>query len=205
MEYKTIQNESIYEETEKRSKFISYSFKVFTSEEAQRKLKEVKSIHKTAKHWVYAYIVNEGQEEKYCDDGEPSGTSGMPTMGAIKSLELQKVMVVTVRYFGGILLGTAGLRKMYASTALGVLERSGIVEMKKVSEVSVVCSYNQYGKITKILSEFESKIKKLEYGSEVSFTFLVNQKFKDAVVAKIVDILRNDSGIKVLSDTFASI
>ena len=205
MSYKTIKNECIYEETEKRSRFISHSFKVMTSQEAQEKLQKIKSIHKTAKHWVYAYVIYSGQEEKYCDDGEPPGTSGLPLMGAIKSLELQKVMIVTVRYFGGILLGTSGLRKMYGSGAAQVLKESGVVTMRKVNEIEITCSYNQYGKLTNIISEFGGKIEKTTYLGEVSFKCTVPSELLETVIAKVKDITRSESKIKILSDTFASI
>lgn len=141
MEYKTIKDERIYEESEKRSRFISYSFKISSSDEAYKKLRKVKSIHKNAKHWVYAFILKNGIEEKYCDDGEPSGTGGIPILGVIKSFNLQRVMVIVVRYFGGVLLGTTLLRKKYISGARGVLTESGIKLYTMVSEFSVECNY----------------------------------------------------------------
>lgn len=102
----------------KKSKFISYSFKVETLEEVKHILEEIKSKNKKATHVCYAYVIS-GTEflAKAFDDGEPSGTAGKPILSVIQKQNLTNVLVVVVRYFGGIKLGAGGLVRAYSKAA----------------------------------------------------------------------------------------
>lgn len=197
MHYNVIKSESIYEETEKRSKFISYSFKVFSESEAEKKLSEVKALHHSAKHHVYGYVLE--NSEKSSDDGEPSGTGGVPIMTAIKSFNLKNVLVVVVRYFGGILLGTGGLRRMYSSGAVGVLEMSGSVKMSFCSEISVSCDYKQIGQISNCILNFGGKILKTDYAGEVKIRFCIPCGSEADILSKLEGILRCKNKTSIIS------
>ncbi len=202
MEYNAIKTESVYEEIEKRSKFISYSFVIDNITEAQEKLQKIKNIHHSAKHHVYAYVIEEGLNEKCSDDGEPSGTGGIPIMNAIKSFNLRNVMVVIVRYFGGILLGTGGLRRMYSSGAINVLNKSELVKMNLCKEFSLECSYSDYGQISNIISDFDGKIQKLDYNDKVNLIFFIRDEFKDSIEKKIKNIMRGNCNLKIISESY---
>ena len=202
MEYNAIKTESVYEEIEKRSKFISYSLIINNVAEAQEKLQKIKNIHHNAKHHVYAYVIEEGLNEKCSDDGEPSGTGGIPIINAIKSFNLRNVMVVIVRYFGGILLGTGGLRRMYSSGAINVLNKSEFVKMSLCKEFYLECSYSEYGQISNIISDFDGKIRKLDYNNKVNLTFFIKDEFKDSIAKKIKNIMRGDCNLKIISESY---
>ena len=200
MNYNVIKSESVYEETEKRSKFISYSFKVETASEAAQKLQKIKLLHHAAKHHVYGYILEEN--EKFSDDGEPCGTGGAPIMTAIKSFNLKNVMVIIVRYFGGVLLGTGGLRRMYSSGAMNVLEKSGVLKMEKCSEGILNCNYNQIGMVSNAIVNFDGKILETNYSGEVSIKFYVKNEFFNALKIKLENILRSSDKVNFICESY---
>ncbi len=200
--YKTIENNGFYEETEKRSKFISYSFPVNSQSQIQKHLKEVKSKHWDARHHVYAYSLAEDFSEKYSDDGEPSGTAGLPIINVIKSLGLYNVLVVVVRYFGGILLGTGGLRKMYGSGAKEALLNAGIVEANLCTEISLGVDYKEYGKILAIVTEHKSKIISMNYLNDINLNFYIKKSDLEVITKKISDILKGNEKIKIVGESY---
>lgn len=109
-----------YEITEKKSRFIAYASKITFVDEANAFIDEISREHKKARHIVYAYVLP--GIEKYSDAGEPRGTAGQPLLNAIKRRELCGVVVVVVRYFGGVLLGKGGLLRAYGKAAGKVLD-----------------------------------------------------------------------------------
>ena len=104
-----------------KSKFIAYVFPVFEKEKAESFLRELNEEHKKATHVCYAYCVSEPAYEKCSDDGEPSGTAGKPILEVIKKSGLDNLLIVVVRYFGGIKLGAGGLTRAYTKACAGVL------------------------------------------------------------------------------------
>ncbi len=200
--YKTIKSNNIVEETEKRSKFISYAFRVYSEEDVRQNLKNIKSKHWDAKHHVYAYRLKENFQEKFSDDGEPSGTAGMPVMNAIKSLDLQNVLVIVVRYFGGILLGTSGLRKMYGSGALKVLQNAEISEMNLCSHVNINCNYKDHNKISYVFAKYNAKVNNIEYLDQVKFDVYVKKCDLKLMLSQISDITKNGFSYKILEESY---
>ncbi len=169
----TISEESVFEETEKRSKFISYSFRVSGAEDVKAKLDTVKSKHWDAKHHVYAYVLNENSAVKFSDDGEPGGTAGLPVLNAIQSENLANTLVVVVRYFGGILLGTSGLRSMYYSGAKNVLKISGKTHFTLCKKAGLEVSYSKYGAVLKIIESFGSKVLKTDFEDNIKISVAI--------------------------------
>ena len=112
--YKTVKFNTKDEFVEKRSRFIGYCKPVTTEQEAIDFINKIKKDHWDATHNVYAYSLREGQIKRYSDDGEPSGTAGMPALDVILKNDVVDVVVVVTRYFGGVLLGTGGLVRAYA-------------------------------------------------------------------------------------------
>jgi uncharacterized YigZ family protein len=136
--YKTISSlaEGIYKE--KGSKFLSFAIPVKTAEEIKEIIKEYRKQYYDARHVCYAYMLGaEHQDFRANDDGEPSGTAGRPILGQINSRELTDVLVIVVRYFGGVLLGTGGLVAAYKEATADALNQAEIIE-KTVDEVIAV-------------------------------------------------------------------
>ena len=116
-EYQTLTREAQYEFTEKRSRFIGYARPVTTEQEALDFIAAIRSKHWDAKHNVYAYRLREGHISRYSDDGEPSGTAGIPVLSVLQKGDLTDCVIVVTRYFGGILLGGGGLVRAYSHAA----------------------------------------------------------------------------------------
>jgi thymidylate synthase len=109
---------------EKKSRFIAYSFNISDEAEVKSIVERLRTEHKRSRHVVYAYVV--AGKEKFNDDGEPNGTAGLPVLNAIKRRNLENIIVVVVRYFGGILLGKGGLMRAYGKAAGQELEKRDV-------------------------------------------------------------------------------
>lgn len=166
---------------EKKSTFIGYSAIVKNEEEALEVIKQRKKKFADATHNVYAYILGDGTVSRYSDDGEPQGTSGMPTLNAIRMSGITDVCVVITRYFGGILLGAGGLVRAYSTAASMALEAGGIAVFEKYIEYEITCSYSDYQKLQSILLSFNVIIDNTDFGSDISIKLAVaedkNEKF----------------------------
>lgn len=173
-DYKTVQNSAKDEFVEKRSRFIGYCKPVYNEQEAIDFINEKRSEHWNATHNVYAYSLREGNIKRYSDDGEPSGTAGMPTLDVIVKNEIYDVCVVITRYFGGVLLGTGGLVRAYSHGAKIALEAAEIVMMQNCLICTVRCTYNQYGKVSSLIIDAGAKIDDTIYETDVFIKFHIS-------------------------------
>lgn len=170
-DYKTVAQQSFDEFTEKRSRFIGYCKPVSTEEEAVAFIAEIRSKHWDARHNVYAYSLREGNLSRYSDDGEPSGTAGLPVLDVITKNGVTDVCVVVTRYFGGVLLGKGGLVRAYAQGAKLALAAGGVITMQSCRLCSLCCNYNQYGKVSATVMEAGGVIDETLYEAEVKLCF----------------------------------
>lgn len=201
-EFKTICEPGQFKETQKRSKFLSFAFPVSSEEEVHFHLKKLKSEFYDAKHIVYAYKLYSSDIQKFSDDGEPSGTGGVPVMNIIKSFELDNILVAVVRYFGGILLGTTGLREMYSSGAKGAILNSKITDVEKCVHSVITTDYGNYGKILNIISDKNAKILSTDYTENVSIDFCVAETDFGEVRKKINNTMQGREVIKFIDNIF---
>ena len=192
-DYKTVAREASDEFVEKRSRFIGCVKPVRTEEEAVAFINQKRSEHWDARHNVYAYSLREGNIKRYSDDGEPSGTAGMPVLDVIVKNEIYDVCVVVTRYFGGVLLGTGGLVRAYSQGSKIALESGGIVLMQTCLLCGVSCSYNRYGKVSSLVMESGATIDDTIYESDVKIKFHIppeqlsqlNKKLADATSGEV--------------------
>ncbi len=186
-DYKTVKTESSGEFTEKRSRFIGYAKPVKTEREASEFISQIRSKHWDARHNVYAYSLREGNVKRYSDDGEPSGTAGMPVLDVITKNEVYDVCVVVTRYFGGVLLGTGGLVRAYSNGAKIALEAAEIVKMQSCLICTLTCSYNQYGKASALIPGFGGKIDDSVFESGVTVKFHIKPEAFGALNKALAD------------------
>ena len=140
----TVENKIVEREIiEKKSRFIAKVVRVNSEEEAAEKLAEIKKEHRDARHNVFAYRIA-NSSERFSDDGEPSGTAGVPILNILRGESLENILVVVTRYFGGILLGTGGLVRAYSTAAKEAILASKKIEMKLCSEYEILIDYNYY-------------------------------------------------------------
>jgi len=192
-DYKTVQFEAKGEFVEKRSRFIGYCKPVKTEQEAVEFINSKRTEHWDATHNVYAYSLREGNIKRYSDDGEPSGTAGMPTLDVILKNDIYDVCIVVTRYFGGVLLGTGGLVRAYSQGAKVALEAGNVVLMQSCAVCNTKCSYNQYGKVSSLIMELGAVVEDTVYESDVSIKFhikpdilpLLNKKLADATSGEV--------------------
>ena len=170
-DYKTVKKEAKDEFVERRSRFIGYVKPVSCEQEAIDFINEKRSEHWDATHNVYAYSLREGNVTRYSDDGEPSGTAGMPVLDVIKKNGVTDVCVVVTRYFGGVLLGTGGLVRAYSRGAKTALEAGEMVEMRLCSVCTLTCSYNQYGKASSLIPECGGVVDDTSFDAAVTLSF----------------------------------
>jgi len=123
---------------EKKSRFIASVYPVFSKIEAEEKILEIKKEFWDATHNVYAYILP-GNISKYSDDGEPQGTAGLPVYNVLQKKDLENVLVVVTRYFGGTLLGKGGLIRAYTDATKKGLESAEVFEVIEYSQVNITC------------------------------------------------------------------
>lgn len=139
---------------EKSSKFFGYAFPVTTEIEIKEILESLKKQHSSARHWCYAWQTGtEKLQFRANDDGEPSNSAGMPIYGQIQSFEITNVLVVVVRYFGGIKLGVGGLISAYKMAAQMALEASEIVEKTIDIHYWITFDYKNINKVMRVIKE----------------------------------------------------
>ncbi len=124
--------------TEKRSRFIGHVWPVETEEEARALIEQTKKKYYDARHNCWCYRLR-GGPERYSDDGEPQGTAGQPMLGVFQREEIQNVLCISTRYFGGVLLGAGGLTRAYAKSAKDALDAAGISAVRPWTAVEADC------------------------------------------------------------------
>ena len=169
--YNTIENtvENILFK-EKNSKFIGYAFPITSENEVKIHIENLKKDHFSARHWCYAYqIGTETFKFRANDDGEPSNSAGMPIYGQIQSFEITNVLIVVVRYFGGVKLGVGGLISAYKTTAQLTLEEATIVEKTIDKHFKITFDYKNMNKVMRIIKEKNLDIvnQKMELNCEI--------------------------------------
>jgi len=152
---KTIGKECEISFEEKKSKFIAYIKPVYSKEEAEHFIEKIKRMHPQATHNCSAYAIKENGKEffKTDDDGEPSGTAGKPMGDIIQYMEVQNLVVVVTRYFGGIKLGAGGLIRNYAKACKLAILEAGIVDYIKKEILVIEFPYEKVGEIDRLLSQ----------------------------------------------------
>ncbi len=174
--YKTIADVSEGLYTEKRSKFIAVALPVKTVEEIKEHLEVYQKKYYDARHVCYAYMLgHERKDFRANDNGEPSGTAGKPILGQINSNELTDILVIVVRYFGGIKLGTSGLIVAYKAAAAEAIAAATILEKTVDDEVTVLFEYPFMNDVMRIVKEEEPKIVDQLYDMDCRMTLRIRR------------------------------
>lgn len=180
--YLTIHHSSRDEVIIQKSRFIGCAAPCETEEDALEFIRSVHDRYRDARHWCYAYVIGQNRGiMRYSDDGEPSGTAGMPMMDVIKNSGVVNCCVVVVRYFGGVLLGTGGLVRAYTQGCKLALQASGIIRMELTDVRECRVSYAAWNMIQHALQNTSFSLDRVEYSDTVSF--LLCTKAEDTVSA----------------------
>ena len=150
--YRTIYKYGEDETIINKSRFIGYAMPIEREEDALEFIEEIKTKHRDATHNVYAYVLGQNSNvQRFSDDGEPSGTAGIPALEVLKKEDLRNVVVVVTRYFGGVKLGGGGLIRAYTRGAKIGIEAGMIVDMVLHTKVKIKIDYNLYGSVENYL------------------------------------------------------
>lgn len=183
--YRTIaepSNEVLFKE--KNSKFYGYAFPIQNEEEVKHHLEQLKKEHFSARHWCYAYQMGTDKiSYRANDDGEPNNSAGMPIYGQIQSFELTNVLVVVVRYFGGVKLGVGGLISAYKTAAQMALENAIIIEKTIDVHFQLFFEYKNMNKVMRIVKEKNLEIIHQEMTENCILTISTRKKNAEKVFA----------------------
>ncbi len=189
-----------------KSKFIGYASPINSEEEAIDFINQIKKKHADATHNVYAYVYGENSNiQRFSDDGEPSGTAGMPVLSLIKLEDLKNVVVVVTRYFGGILLGAGGLARAYSKAAKIGIESAIIVDKILYSDVNVEIDYTLLGKLENELSKNNYLIKNKIFNEKVCLEILCVENDVDKLKSLILNTCSAKCNIEISNSSFYSV
>lgn len=183
---------------EKKSEFIGSIAPCKTEEEAVAFIQEIRRQHRKATHNCYAYILRENNTARHSDDGEPSGTAGMPMLEVLKKEGLTDVCCVVTRYFGGIKLGASGLVRAYANGAKIAVDAARIKEMCMAEQLRLTLDYSLYGKIGTALSNFDVRICNEDFAADVALTLYIAEEKSREFSAQLTDICSGKINIESL-------
>lgn len=184
-EFYTLEEQSIAEIIEKKSRFIANAYHINNKDEAENIINNLKKKYYDAKHNCFAFCVfdeNDNLIEKCSDDGEPSGTAGTPILNVIKKNNLNNVLIVVTRYFGGILLGTGGLTRVYSATANKAIEDGIIVKQEKGLELLVEIEYADNEKFKYYCEKNKINMIDTQYGETIFYKIEINdEEYKNMI------------------------
>ncbi|MBC1488287.1 YigZ family protein [Listeria sp. FSL L7-1485] len=174
-QYLTIHHNGTHEIIIEKSRFICHLMRVTNESDAQAFIQQIKKEHRDASHNCSAYIIGENdQYQKAHDDGEPSGTAGVPMLEVLKKKGLKNIVAVVTRYFGGTKLGAGGLVRAYGSTVSDAVQAIGIVECKLATIVKCTFAYPLLGKMENALEQKNYQIDQKEFTEKVVLHIFVN-------------------------------
>jgi len=172
----------------RKSRFIGYVKRVETEDDAVQFINKIKKKHYDATHNCSAYIIGEqDQIQKANDDGEPSGTAGVPMLEVLKQQKLKDTVIVVTRYFGGIKLGAGGLIRAYGSTTSQTIKSIGIVQRQLVKGISIKTDYTLLGKLENELRNSDHILESIDYQEQVEFLVYVKEQAVETFKEWIID------------------
>ena len=188
MEYRTIRQDGQAQEEIKKSRFICHAKRVYSEEEARDFIAAIKKEHYKATHNCSAFIVGEKSEiKRTSDDGEPSGTAGVPMLGVMENHQVTNVCFVVTRYFGGIKLGAGGLIRAYAGSVALAIKEIGLIEIKEQVGLRLKMSYSQYQNFDNFLKAEDLTEFDTEFTDLVATTIYIDKQEKEPLEQKLIE------------------
>lgn len=187
----TVFGEHESEKIIEKSKFLTFSARVESEEEAKAFIAKIRSKHSLATHVCYAFIADKvGNLQRFSDDGEPQGTAGMPILDVLKNKKLFETVVVVVRYFGGIKLGAGGLVRAYSSSASENLDGADIRSLEVCVELSVTVDYTGVDVLQKFFNGNACMQLSVDYGEKVGYVVAVRKTELESFEKSLIDYMQ---------------
>ena len=176
----------------KKSKFISKLYKVDSVDQINSILENLNKEYKDATHYCYAYIID--GKEKCNDNGEPSGTAGMPILNVLKKNNLDHILALVIRYFGGVKLGAGGLTRAYSNSVIEAINKSTIIELEKGYYIEIEFDFNQKKIVDYILNNIN--IKEITFDTNIIYKLYLSNK------DIMNELEKNVINFKILEETY---
>lgn len=206
-DYKTIGKSGEAEFTVSKSRFIGYAKPVETENEALEFIEFIRKKHWNAAHNVPVYVIGDDfQIQRFSDDGEPSGTAGVPILDVLKKEGITNVCMVITRYFGGIKLGTGGLVRAYTHAAKIALNTCGLIFQKQFEQVFITLDYHAHGKVQNLLMECKEVIvKDTEFSDVVRLEVYVDPLYAPALESHINELTSGKGILEIMKPVYVAI
>lgn len=189
---------------EKRSRFISWVYPISTEEEALKIISELKKKYWDARHQCYAYVIDgDTTVQRFSDDGEPSGTAGLPILEIIRKKDLTNVLVVVIRYFGGILLGASGLARAYGKAAAAGILDAQVIAKKQCLIIVINTDYHIYGKIQNYINSNKLPVTDTRYTDRVQIELIIEEEKKELFQKELDDITGGNADLAIEDKVYA--
>ena len=182
----------------KKSRFIASMARTSSQAEAKAFIAQVKATFPDARHHTYAYLIGHHNEQvKASDNGEPSGTAGVPELKTLQLLGLSNVTVVVTRYFGGIKLGTGGLMRAYAGSVTACAKAIGLIQQVPQRELILTLNYHQLGAVNHYLETQQLAAADINYGTDVTLHLWLNCGSEDQTIQAITNLLAGQATFRL--------
>jgi len=192
--YKEVKTHTTGIYKEKGSKFIAYAYPVYSEKQVKEKLEEVKKLEHSARHHCYAYVLHADKSaQRVNDDGEPSSTAGKPILGRILSNDLTNILIVVVRYFGGVKLGVTGLIRSYKTAASDAITDATIITKTIKEHYEVSFKYPQMNDVMRLVKEFDLEVVNTDFQIDCNLIFAVVK----SRVNNVVDTFKKNHELKI--------
>lgn len=201
--YLTVQGYGESEIIISKSRFITYVNRAETESEAFDFINKIKKLHHSATHNCSAYIIGEYDNiQKANDDGEPSGTAGVPMLEVLKKQHLKDTVVVVTRYFGGIKLGGGGLIRAYGKATTEGLRAAGVVERKLHHIMSISIDYTWLGKVENEVRSSDYRLEEIRYLENVELYVSVQKEYIDAFIKWVTEMTNGQANTTLVREEF---
>ncbi|MDK2843409.1 MAG: hypothetical protein PWP69_201 [Enterococcus sp.] len=187
----------------KKSKFICHLFRIENEEQVKEYIAKIKKEHYKANHNCSAYMLGENFEiQRSSDDGEPSGTAGVPMLEVLKKNQLQNTLAIVTRYFGGIKLGAGGLIRAYSTSVSEALKEIGIVQGKLQQLLDITIDYHQLGKLQNYLENEQISIQEIDYLEQITVKVAIDINQCESFQNALIDLFNNQLSIQILDQKY---
>ena len=204
--YYTITQDTVFEQTIKKSRFIAHLYRITSEEDAQAKIAAVRAANPKANHNCFAYMLGDDDHiQRMSDDGEPSGTAGSPILEVLKANDVHDVLAVVTRYFGGIKLGAGGLIRAYNGIPAAAIEACGKVERVLQMRLAIALDYRNVDALNYYLQQNQLVILNTDYGVQVTQTIAVSAAELAAVQTAITNLLSGQVTFTEQGEQFAEV
>lgn len=196
---KTVKNSSEFILKEKGSEFIAKVHPIKNEQSALIELQNIRKKYFDATHHCFAYRINNGLS-KFSDDGEPKGTAGIRILNAIDHFNLDDVLVVVVRYFGGTKLGVGPLGKAYYNAAIGVINIKNIIELTLYQEIKITTDFSQINHIHRLTNQYSAPIIKSDFSNKAVFYCLIKPSFIDKITNELTNLTNGQIMLEIKNE-----